>query len=477
MRFGQNRTLRKQMYIARTNIGNNNDEYDNKEILRKIVNFRLEIARLLGYENYTSYILKNRMAKSESNVRALMDQLLYNYRPLAINEFNTLQGFVYGSENVDSISIMPWDWYYYSEKLKSLQYNFTDEKILPYFELNQVRQGVFNLATQLYGLTFKENNKIQTYHPEIKAYEVFDKKGKFIAVLYADLLQRLTKLSGSWTSAIQNQYIDEKDIDHRPHVVLVMNFGRPAKTSPSLLTYSEVETFLHEFGHALHEIFSECTYESLSGTNVDQDFVELPSQIMENWLKEKEFLDQFAVHYQTGKKIPSELVRRLIDATNFNVGFECCRQIGLSLLDLSWHNITTPFYGDLEEFERSTWKSTAILPDIPNTLLSTSFEHIFSDDGYAVGYYGYKWSEVLVADAFNAFKETGIFSIATADAFREHILSKGDTDDPNNLYIRFRCKQPSIDALLRRNWVQPTLDSITSETDAIESEIEKIEEN
>ncbi|MDR2148389.1 MAG: M3 family metallopeptidase [Tannerella sp.] len=457
MRFAQNRDLRKKLYMARSNVGNNNNENDNKETLKNIVNMRLEIAQMMGYDNYASYILKDRMAKSEDEVTSFMNGLLDHYKPLAFNEYNRLQGYVFGLENADTIQLMPWDWLYYSEKLKSLQFKIDDEMTRPYFELEKVRQGVFNLATQLYGLTFKENRKIQVYHPDITAYEVYDRRGRFKAVLYTDLLQRPSKLSGSWTSKLQNQYIDVQDVNHRPHIVLVMNFAAPTETIPSLLTYSEVESLLHELGHSLHEILSECTYASLSGTNVEQDFVELPSQIMENWLNEKEFLDRIAAHYETGAKIPAGLVKKLLDATNFNVGYDCVRQVRLSLLDLAWHTITRPFNGDFEEFERKAGLSTAVLPEIPNTLLSTSFEHIFSDDGYAVGYYGYQWAEVLEADAFSVFKKNGIFSVATADNFREFVLSKGDTDAPNNLYIRFRLKEPSIDALLKRNGLTPSI--------------------
>jgi peptidyl-dipeptidase Dcp len=462
MRYAENRNLRKKLYLARSNIANNNNGYDNKELLKNIVNMRLEIARLMGYDSYASYALKNRMAKSQENVTSLMNQLLAYYKPLASNEYNMLQGYVYGIENVDSIKIMPWDWYYYSEKLKSLHYKISDEMTRPYFELERVKQGVFNLVTTLYGLSFKKNPKIQTYHPDITAYEVFDKRGRFKAVLYTDLLQRPSKLSGSWMSTLQNQYIDSLEGNHRPHVVLAMNFAPPTDSLPSLLTFSEVEELLHEFGHALHEMLSECTYRSQSGTNVEQDFVELPALMMENWLREKEFLDRITVHYQTGKKIPADMIKKLIDAANFHVGYECTRQVYLSLLDLAWHTINMPFNGDFEKFEKETSQLTTVFPETPNTLLSTSFEHIFSDDGYAAGYYGYIWSEVLEADAFSVFKEAGIFSVATAESFRDYVLSRGDTEDPNNLYIRFRLRKPSIDALLKQKGITP-LPSIQNE--------------
>ena len=453
MRDANNRARREQLYMAKTNVGNNNNEYDNKEIVKKIVNIRLEIARMMGYRNYAEYVLKDRMAKNEDNVIDFLQQLLDNYKSLAVNEYMLIQGYASGQEKIENFTVMPWDWSYYSEKYKSLNFDINDEITRPYFELERVKQGIFSLATKLYGLTFRENKKIVVYHPDVTAYEVFDRRGNFIAVLYADFYQRPTKMSGAWMSNFQGQYIDNEEIDHRPHVVIVVNFSAPTETEPTLLTFSEVKNLLHEFGHALHGILSKCTYESLSGVNVVPDFAELPSQIMENWLKEKDFLDQFAVHYETGAKIPANIVKKLIDASNFNVGNECCRQVSLSLLDLAWHSITEPFDGDFEEFEKKSWEPAIVLPEVPNTLLTTSFDHIFSDNEYAAGYYGYQWAEVLDADAFAAFKEAGIFSRAVATYFMESILSKGDTEDPNRLYIRFRYQQPTIDALLQRNGI------------------------
>jgi peptidyl-dipeptidase Dcp len=282
---------------------------------------------------------------------------------------------------------------------------------------------------------------------------VFDRKGNYLAVLYTDFYQRPTKMSGAWMSNFCGQFMDDDDKDNRPHIVIVMNFSTPTETKPPLLTYSEVETFLHEFGHAPHGMLSKCKYESLSGTSVASDFSELPSQLMENWLKEELFLDILASHYETGEPIPASMIKKLIDATNFNIGYKCCRQVCFSLLDMAWHTLKNPFDGDFEEFEKSAWKPAVILPEVRNTLMSTSFSHIFSDNDYAAGYYGYKWAEVLEADAFAAFKEAGIFSRAVANSFMEHILSKGDTDDPNRLYIRFRCQQPTIEALLQRNGI------------------------
>jgi peptidyl-dipeptidase Dcp len=453
MRDADNRALREKMYRAKSNVGNNNNEYDNKEIVRKIVDIRLEIARMMGFRNYAEYVLKDRMAQDVDHVIELLQELLDHYKPLAVNEYNMIQGYVTGRENLDNFIVMPWDWNFYSEKLKNLHFEINDEMTRPYFELERVQEGIFNLATKLYGITFKENKKIPVYHPDVKAYEVFDRRDNYMAVLYADFYQRPTKLSGAWMNNFKGQYIDEQENDHRPHVVIVMNFSAPTETQPSLLTYSEVETFLHEFGHALHSMLSKCMYESLSGTNVEPDFVELPSQIMENWLKEKEFLDQFAAHYETGAKIPADIVKKLVNATNFNIGYKCCRQVSFSLLDMAWHTIHNPFDDDFEAFEKAAWEPAVVLPEAPNTLLTTSFVHIFTDNEYAAGYYGYKWAEALEADAFAAFKEAGIFSKAVATSFMDNILSKGDTDDPNRLYIRFRCQQPSIEALLQRNGI------------------------
>lgn len=452
MRYSACRDLREKMYLEYMSVGNKGDEFDNKEIIRKIVSIRLEIARLMGSSNYADYALKHTMAKKPENVYKLLNQLLDAYKPVAINEYNAVQGFAKGME-MDNITVMPWDWSYYSEKLKDVCFNINDEMTRPYFELNNVKKGVFGLATQLYGITFKENNEIPVYHPEVQAFEVYDASGRFLSVLYTDFHPRDGKQSGAWMNSVKEQYRDENGKDNRPQVIIVMNFTRPTETKPSLLTFDEVETLLHEFGHALHGMLADGTYGSLSGTGVYRDFVELPSQIMENWLTEKEFLDQIAIHYETGEKIPQELIHKLVDASNFNAGYLCCRQLSFGLLDMAWHTRTTPFEGDVIDFEKEAWKIVAILPAVPGTCMSTSFGHIFSG-GYSAGYYGYKWAEVLDADAFAAFKEAGIFNKEVAGKFREHILSKGGTEDPDILYKRFRGKQPSIDALLIRNGIK-----------------------
>ena len=449
MRYSALRGLREKMYREYMSIGNKGDEYDNKEIIREIVNIRLEIARLMGYTNYADYKLKHTMAKTPARVYKLLNELLDAYKPVARNEYEAVQGFASETEK-ENITVMPWDWSYYSEKLKDIRFNVNDEMTRPYFELNHVKKGVFGLATQLYGITFKENKEIPVYHPEVEAYEVYDADGKFLSILYTDFHPRDGKQSGAWMNSIKEQ--DGKD--SRPQIIIVMNFTRPTETKPSLLTFDEVNTLLHEFGHALHGMFAEGSYASLSGTNVYRDFVELPSQLMENWLTEKEFLDQIAIHYKTGEKIPQELVQKLIDASNFNAGYACCRQLSFGFLDMAWHTRTEPFGEDVISFEKEAWKQTVIVPEVPGTLMSSSFGHIFSG-GYSAGYYGYKWAEVLDADAFSVFKETGIFNRETARSFRKNILSKGGTEDPDILYKRFRGKDAEIGALLKRNGIEP----------------------
>lgn len=452
MRYADSRALREKMYRAYMSTGNKGDEYDNKEIIRKLVNDRLALAQLMGYPNYAAFELSHKMAKNADNVYKLLNQLLDAYKPVAINEYNAVQGFAMGMEQ-QNMQVMPWDWSYYSEKLKDLRFKVNDEMTRPYFQLENVKKGVFGLATQLYGLTFKENKKIPVYDKEVQAYEVYDAEGNFKAVLYTDFFPREGKQSGAWMNGIRSQYRDAKGKDVRPQIIIVMNFTRPTDTKPSLLTFDEVETLLHEFGHALHGICADGTYASLSGTSVYQDFVELPSQIMENWLTEKEYLDQIAVHYETGEKIPQELVQKLIDASNFNTGYACCRQVSFGLLDMAWHTISKPFEGDVVAFEKKAWAPAAVVPKVPEACMSTNFGHLFAG-GYAAGYYGYKWAEVLDADAFSLFKEKGIFNKEVAKSFYDNILSKGGTEDPAVLYKRFRGQEPTIDALLIRNGIK-----------------------
>ena len=349
---------------------------------------------------------------------------------------------------------MPWDWSYYADKLKNAKYDLNDEMLKPYFELENVKKGIFGLATDLYGITFQKNETIPVYHPEVEAFEVKDADGRMLAILYTDFHPRSGKRSGAWMTEFKGQWREENGEDSRPHITIVMNFSRPSGNQPALLTYDEVETFIHEFGHALHGMFANTTYPSLSGTNVYRDFVELPSQIMENWLSEKAFLDRFAVHYQSGEKIPEALVQKIRDAGNFNVGYACLRQLSFGLLDMAWHTITAPIDTDVATFEQKATASTQILPTVEGTVTGAQFSHIFSG-GYAAGYYSYKWAEVLDADAFALFQERGIFDQKTATSFRKNILEKGGTEPPMELYKRFRGSEPSIEALMKRDGILP----------------------
>jgi peptidyl-dipeptidase Dcp len=344
---------------------------------------------------------------------------------------------------------MPWDWAYYSEKLKEKKFNLNEEELRPYFELKKVIQGVFGLATRLYGITFQENPNIPVYHPDVKAYEVKDKDDSFLAVLYTDFHPRASKRSGAWMTNYKEQWKDENG-NSRPHVSVTMNFTKPSEEKPALLTFSEVNTFLHEFGHALHGIFANTTYQSMSGTNVYWDFVELPSQIMENFAIEKDFLNTFAKHYQTGENIPEDMIQRIVDASNFNVAYACLRQLSFGLLDMAWYTRTEPFEGNVRNYEKQAWLKAQILPSVEDTCMTVQFSHIMSG-GYAAGYYSYKWAEVLDADAFSLFQKNGIFDAETANSFRENVLSKGGTEHPMTLYKRFRGQEPNIDALLKRN--------------------------
>lgn len=449
MRYIENRSLREKMYKAYMSIGAKGDEFDNKKIIKDIVNIRLQISNLLGYKCFADYNLEETMAKSTTSVYKLLNDLLVAYKPYAVQEQNELEKFAIESTN-DLIEIMPWDWSFYSEKLKDMRFKINDEMTRPYFELEQVKSGIFNLATQLYGITFKKNTEISVYNPEVETYEVYDENGDFISILYTDFFPRDGKQSGAWMNGIKSQFVDKTGRDSRPQIIIVMNFSRPTDSKPSLLTFDETNTFLHEFGHALHGMLAKGKYASLSGTGVYRDFVELPSQIMENWLTEKEFLDQIATHYETGEKIPAQWIQNLVDASNFNVGYACCRQLSFGFLDMAWHTLLEPFDGDVEKFEKKAWSEAQVLPQIEGALMSTNFSHIFSG-GYSAGYYGYKWAEVLDADAFSVFKQNGIFDKQTADSFRRKVLEKGGSENPDKLYKDFRGKEPSIEALLIRN--------------------------
>lgn len=447
MEYAAKRELRHRMYIAYAMRANQNNAHDNKEVLRRIANLRLERARLLGYATHAGFVLEERMAGKPERVNELLDQLLVAARPTAERELEEVRQLAasLGAEG----EVMPWDWAYNSEKLRKQRFDLDEEALRPYFELDAVKQGVFELTGRLWGLTYVRNERIPVYHRDVEVYEVYDADGSLLAILYLDFFPREGKSPGAWMTGFRSQQKREgKDV--RPQVSVVCNFSKPTKKRPSLLTFREMSTFLHEFGHALHGMMSDVTYAGLSGTSVYRDFVELPSMIMENWALEKEFLDLFARHYETGERIPDELVKKIIDARNFNAGYGILRQLGFGLNDMAWHDNTEPVGPDVLDFERRAMQPAALLPVVDHGMVSTAFAHIFAG-GYAAGYYSYKWSEVLDADAFRVFRENGIFDKATAASFRENILSRGGSEHPMTLYMRFRGKEPSIDALLERD--------------------------
>jgi len=450
MKFLDNRELRQQLYMAHATKSTHADANDNKELIRSIANSRLDIANLLGYKTYADYVLKHRMAENSTNVYKLLNELLAAYKPAALRETDTVQQ--YAANLGFQEQLQPWDWSYYAEKLKNERYSFNEDILRPYFELSKVITGVFDLATKLYGITFRETTQVPVYHPEVQVFEVYDAEERVLALLYTDFFPRAGKRSGAWMTEFKEQYANASG-NHRPHVSLVMNFTRPTATKPALLTFDEVRTFLHEFGHALHSIFSDVTYTSVSGTSVFRDFVECPSQFMENYAIESQFLNNFAFHYQTGERIPVEMIERLKEADNYNIGAQCLRQLNFGFIDMAWHTVERPLKKDVITFEKEIEKLTLLLPSIDNACASTSFGHIFSG-GYAAGYYSYKWAEVLAADSFAAFQSNGIFDPKTAASFRQNILSKGGSEKPMILYKRFRGQEPSIDALLIANGIQ-----------------------
>ena len=429
---------------------------NNLDICKRLVNLRREMAQLLGYRTFADYVLKHRMASKVKNVYNLLYDLIDAYKPTAIKEYEQLENMAKKMEGKD-FEMRQWDQGFYSHKLQLKKYNIDAEMLRPYFELSRVIDGVFGLANRLYGITFKENKDIPVYHPDVKAYEVFDKDGSFLAVFYADFHPREGKQGGAWMTEYQGQYIDRKGVNVRPHVSVVMNLTKPTEEKPALLTLSEVETFLHEFGHSLHGMFANTRFQSLSGTNVWWDFVELPSQFMENFAEEKEFLRTFAFHYQTGEPLPDELIERIRKSRNFMAATGCLRQVSLGLLDMAYYTKRNEFDEDIIPFEKKAWRKTILFPrkkrKTPDTCMTTQFSHIMAG-GYAAGYYSYKWAEVLDADAFSVFQKEGIFNQETASRFRDCILSKGGTEHPMALYKRFRGGEPTIDALLKRNGIK-----------------------
>ena len=450
--YSTKRELRKKMYMAYNTLCTKDNSENNIDICKRLINLRREIAQLLGYKTYADYVLEERMATNATNVYDLLDRLVDAYKPTAEKEQEELKTIARKMEG-DDFEMMPWDMSFYSHKLKMECYNLDAEMLRPYFQLDKVIDGVFGLATTLYGITFKENAEIPVYHPDVKAYEVFDKNGEYLAVFYADFFPRKGKQGGAWMTEFQGQWIDRKGNNIRPHVSVVMNFTKPTEEKPALLTLGEVETFLHEFGHSLHGMFANTRFASMSGTNVWWDFVELPSQFMENYSIEKEFLNTFAFHYKTGEPMPDELIERIVNSRNFMVATACLRQVSFGLLDMAYYTKETAFEDDIIPFEKKAWETAILGKQLEDTCMTVQFSHIMAG-GYAAGYYSYKWAEVLDADAFAVFKREGIFNSYTAQRFRDCILSKGGTDHPMTLYKNFKGAEPTIDALLERNGIR-----------------------
>ena len=452
MTYADNRELRRQMYMAKNTECLHDNTENNLDICKRLVNLRREMAQLLGFRTYADYVLKHRMAGKRKNVYKLLNDLIQAYKPAAQEEMKQLTAYAKKKEGV-RFKPEPWDQSYYSHKLQLKKYNVDAEMLRPYLELKNVIKGVFGLATRLYGITFKENPDIPTYHPDVKAYEVADADGSYLAVLYADFFPRKGKQGGAWMTEYQGQWIDRKGRNVRPHVSIVMNLTKPTPEKPALLTLGEVETFLHEFGHALHGIFANTRFESLNGTNVWWDFVELPSQFMENYAVEKEFLSTFAFHYKTGEPLPEKLIKAIVKSRNFMAAYSCMRQVSFGLLDMAYYTRKEPLTEDIIQFEKKAWAKAMVTPQRNDTCMTVQFSHIMAG-GYAAGYYSYKWAEVLDADAFSVFKKEGIFNPNTAHRFRKEILSKGGTEHPMALYKRFRGGEPTIDALLKRNGIK-----------------------
>ena len=462
MTYSTQRELRRQLYMAKNTECIHDNTENNLEICKRLINLRREMAQLLGHKTYADYVLKHRMAGNVRNVYKLLNDLIKAYKPTAKKEVAAIEKMARKLEG-KSFKLEPWDFSYYSHKLQLEKYNIDAEMLRPFFELSKVIDGVFGLANRLYGITFKENKDIPVYHSDVKAYEVFDEDGSFLAVFYADFHPRKGKQGGAWMTEYQGQWMERKDVKKpfgpensknvRPHVSVVMNLTKPTEEKPALLTLGEVETFLHEFGHSLHGMFANTRFESLSGTNVWWDFVELPSQFMENFAIEKVFLRTFAFHYKTGEPLPDELIDRIVKSRNYNVAYACMRQVSFGLLDMAYYTKKDEFTDDIIPFEKKAWEKAMILPQLPDTCMTVQFSHIMAG-GYAAGYYSYKWAEVLDADAFAVFKKHGIFNKETALRFRENILSKGGTENPMTLYKRFKGGEPTIDALLKRNGIK-----------------------
>jgi peptidyl-dipeptidase Dcp len=446
MTYADNRELRKKMAIAFGSKGFQNNEYNNQEIVLKIVKLRHQRANLLGYQTHAHFVLEERMAESPEKVMAFENDLLAKAKPAAQKEFAQLTAFAKELDGIEQLE--KWDGAYYSEKLKQQLFNLDDEKLKPYFQLEKVLNGAFTIAGKLYGLTFTEVFDIDKYHDEVMTYEVTDENNNLVSIFYADFFPRKGKRNGAWMTSFKSQYIKDS-INERPHISNVCNFTKPTETKPSLLTFNEVTTLFHEFGHGLHGMLANTTYPSLSGTSVFWDFVELPSQVMENWCYEPEALALFATHYQTGEVIPQEYVEKIKESASFQEGLATLRQLSFGLLDMAWHGQDPTNITNLKAFETEQFKNTQLYPDVAENAMSTAFSHIFQG-GYSSGYYSYKWAEVLDADAFEYFKENGIFNKEIATKFKENVLSKGGTESPMVLYKRFRGQEPKPEALLKR---------------------------
>ena len=451
MMYSTERELRKELYMARNTLCIKDNETNNLEVCRRLVNLRREMAQLLGYGTFADYVMKHRMATTVGNVYKLLNDLITAYKPTAIKEREEVKALARELEG-DDFKMEPWDTAYYSQQLKKRKFDLDPEMLRPYFELGNVIKGVFGLATRLYGITFKENKNIPVYHPDVKPYEVFDKDGSYLAVLYVDFHPRKGKRDGAWMTEFQGQWIERDGTNVRPHASLVMNLSKPTEDKPALLRLGEVETFLHEFGHSLHGMFANTRFESLSGTNVWWDFVELPSQFMENFAVEKDFLRTFAFHYQTGKVMPDELIDKIVSSRTFGAATACLRQVSFGLLDMAYYTQKDEFTDDIIPFEKKAWAPAIIDEQRMDTCMTVQFSHIMAG-GYAAGYYSYKWAEVLDADAFSVFKKDGIFNQATSQRFRDTILSRGGTEHPMTLYKRFRGQEPTIDALMKRDGI------------------------
>ena len=449
MMYSTQRELRKDLYMARNTLCIKDNDTNNLELCKRLINLRREMAQLLGYDTFADYVMKHRMATTVENVYKLLNDLIEAYKPTAIQEREEVEALAKEEEGA-AFKMEPWDVAYYSQLLKKKKYDLDPEMLRPYLELGNVIKGVFGLATRLYGITFKENKDIPVYHSDVMPYEVYDKDGSYLAVLYVDFHPRKGKRDGAWMTEFQGQWIERDGTNIRPHVSLVMNFSKPTEDKPALLRLGEVETFLHEFGHSLHGIFANTRFESLSGTNVWWDFVELPSQFMENFAVEKEFLRTFAFHYQTGEPMPDELIEKVIASRNYGAATACLRQVSFGLLDMAYYTHNDEFTEDIIPFEKKAWAPAIIDEQRMDTCMTVQFSHIMAG-GYAAGYYSYKWAEVLDADAFSVFKKEGIFNQATAQRFRDNILSRGGTEHPMALYKRFRGQEPTIDALKERD--------------------------